>query len=53
MLELFSHDRVKLHKNIEHVYGDLTDFNFCLEQTKDIQNIFHLAGIKCSIDVAI
>ena len=52
-VRIVSLDRVQLHKDIEHIHGDLTDFNFCLEQTKDVENVFHLAGIKGSVDVTI
>ena len=52
-VRIVSLDRVQLHKDIEYIHGDLTDFNFCLEQTKDVENVFHLAGIKGSVDVTI
>ena len=35
------------------MHGDLTDFNFCKEITKDIDFAFHVSGIKGSIKVTI
>ena len=29
-VRVVSLDRINLNENIDHVYGDLTDFNFCL-----------------------
>lgn len=50
---IVSLDRVEVHTKADHVYGDLTDFSFCKEITKDKDFVFHLAGIKGSIDVTI
>ena len=36
---------------VKYIHGDLTDLNFCLEVTKNIDFVFHLAGIKGSINV--
>jgi len=45
-------DKIDLvHKNVEQVYGDLTDFNLCKELTKNTDWVFHVAGIKGSIEV--
>jgi GDP-L-fucose synthase len=44
-------DKVKLDPKIDLVYGDLTNLDFCMDQTKGIDYVFHLAGIKGSIDV--
>lgn len=38
-------------ENCLHVRGDLTDFNFCKNITKHVDYVFHVAGIKGSIDV--
>ena len=35
-VKVISLDKIKIHDNIEHVYGDLTDFNFCKKHTKDM-----------------
>ncbi|OGP66759.1 MAG: hypothetical protein A2W27_09565, partial [Deltaproteobacteria bacterium RBG_16_44_11] len=37
----------------EHVYGDLTDFTFCKNITKDMDFVFHVAGIKGSIEMTV
>ncbi len=44
-------DRLIAHPDAEHVYGDLTDFKLCLETTKGIDYVFHVAGIKGSVVV--
>ena len=44
-------DSIKPFNDVTYIYGDLTDLNFCLEVIKDIDFVFHLAGIKGSIDV--
>jgi GDP-L-fucose synthase len=33
------------------VYGDLTDFGLCKEMTRDMDFVFHMAGIKGSMSV--
>lgn len=52
-VKVISLDKIKIHDNVEHVYGDLTNFNFCKEQTKDIDCVFHVAGIKGSVKVTV
>lgn len=44
-------DKLKVHDKAEHIYGDLTDLNFCLDITKDMDFVFHVAGIKGSVEV--
>lgn len=51
IVRVVSLDRVNVHEKVDHVYGDLTDISFCLEQTKGMDFVFHVAGIKGSIDV--
>jgi GDP-L-fucose synthase len=50
-VKIVSLDDIKVHPSAEHVYGDLTDFSFCKEITAGMDFVFHLAGIKGSIDV--
>lgn len=45
-------DKINL-KNTKHIIGDLTDFKFCKKITKNIDCVFHIAGIKGSVDVTI
>lgn len=40
-----------IHPKARQVYGDLTDFGLCRELTKDVDWVFHVAGIKGSIEV--
>ncbi|HHT9145691.1 MAG TPA: NAD-dependent epimerase/dehydratase family protein [Candidatus Wunengus sp. YC61] len=46
-------DKLKIHPAADYVYGDLIDYNFCWEITRDADYVFHIAGIKGSIDVTI
>ncbi len=50
-VHVVSLDSIKQFNDVNYIYGDLTDLNFCLAVTKDIDFVFHLAGIKGSIDV--
>jgi len=50
-VRVVSLDRVRIHPEVEHVYGDLTDLAFCLDQTQGMDCVFHVAGIKGSIEV--
>lgn len=44
-------DKIDLGPRVTHVIGDLTDLSFCLECIRAIDFVFHVAGIKGSIDV--
>ncbi len=44
-------DKVGAHKKAKLVYGDLTNFDFCKRITKGIDFLFHVAGVKGSLDV--
>ena len=50
-VKIVSLDKIKVNDKAEHVFGDLTSFEFCKEITKDVDFVFHLAGIKGSIEV--
>jgi GDP-L-fucose synthase len=50
-VRVVSLDRLEIHAKAEHIYGDLTDLNVCLEVSKGIDFVFHVAGIKGSIEV--
>lgn len=52
-VRVISLDKIKIHEKIDHVYGDLTNFEFCKEQTKDMDCVFHVAGIKGSVKVTL
>lgn len=46
-------DKVVVDKRAKHIYGDLTDYVFCKKITKNVDFLFHLAGIKGSIEVTL
>ena len=50
-VKIVSLDKIIVNKKAEHVFGDITNFEFCKDITKDIDFVFHLAGIKGSIEV--
>jgi len=50
-VKIVSLDHVNVDSRAEHVLGDLTDFNLCKDLTQNIDFVFHLAGIKGSIEV--
>ncbi len=50
-VRIVSLDRLRVSGKAEHVYGDLTDFSFCRDTVKGMDYVFHLAGIKGSIEV--
>jgi GDP-L-fucose synthase len=52
-VRIVSLDRINVDSRCEHIQGDLTDFGFCKEITGGIDYVFHMAGIKGSIDVTI
>lgn len=51
-IEIVSLDHVCVHEKAKHIHGDLTDFSFCKKVTRNIQVVFHLAGIKGSMEVS-
>ncbi len=46
-------DDISLNDSIKYIIGDLTNFSFCKEITKDMDFVFHVAGIKGSVEVTI
>ena len=50
-LAVVSLDSIKQYEDVEYIYGDLTNLDFCIKITKNIDFVFHLAGIKGSIEV--
>lgn len=50
-VKIVSLDRLKVDNRAEHIYGDLTNFEFCRDMTKDMDFVFHMAGIKGSVEV--
>jgi GDP-L-fucose synthase len=50
-VSVVSLDAIRPYEDVQYIYGDLTDLDFCLRVTKNVDYIFHLAGIKGSIEV--
>ncbi len=53
IVKIISLDKLKVDDRAEHVFGDLTDFNFCKDICKDQDYAFHMSGIKGSVKVTI
>lgn len=51
LVTVVSLDSLRHFEGAKYVFGDLTSFEFCLDVTKEIDYVFHLAGIKGSIEV--
>lgn len=51
-LRSVSLDRFAANSKAEHVRGDLTDFNFCKEIARDMDYIFHLAGVQGTVQTS-
>jgi len=48
-IKIVSLDKIRVNEEVEHIFGDLTDFNFCKEICKDMDFVFHIAGIGASV----
>ena len=48
-VKIVSLDKIKVNDKAEHIYGDLRSFEFCRNITKNMDFVFHVAGIKGSI----
>lgn len=51
-IRIVSLDKVEIEADVELIYGDLTDSAFCREITKDMDLVFHIAGIGASVHAA-
>lgn len=51
-IRIVSLDTIKVNEAAEHIIGDLTDFNLCKEACKDMDFVFHIAGIGASVKAA-
>jgi len=51
-LKIVSLDKIKVNDRAEHIFGDLTDFNFCKKICKDMDFVFHIAGVGASVKAA-
>ncbi|MFC1900278.1 NAD-dependent epimerase/dehydratase family protein [Chloroflexota bacterium] len=52
-VKIVSLDEIEVNDKADFVLGDLTGFEFCRDITKGIDFVFHLAGIKGSVDVTL
>ncbi len=50
-VRIVSLDEIRVDDRAEHTRGDLTSFEFCKAITKDMDFVFHIAGIKGSVEV--
>lgn len=50
-VKIVSLDKIHINVKAEHIYGDLTNFEFCKDVTNAMDFVFHVAGIKGSIEV--
>jgi len=50
-VKVASLDKISVDSRAEHILGDLADFGFCRRITKDMDFVFHVAGVKGSIQV--
>lgn len=50
-VRVVSLDDLMVDDRAEHVLGNLTDFGLCRELTRDMDYVFHMAGIKGSVEV--
>ncbi len=51
-VRIVSLDHIKVNDKAEHILGDLTNFDYCKDITRDVDFVFHLAGIKGSAAVS-
>jgi len=50
-VKVVSLDKLVTNDKAEYLYADLTDFKLCRDVTRDMDFVFHVAGIKGSIEV--
>jgi GDP-L-fucose synthase len=50
-VRIVSLDKINVNDKAEHVLGDLADFGVCKDVTKDMDFVFHVAGLKGSVKV--
>ena len=52
-VRIVSLDRITVSEKAEHVYGDLTNFDLCKDVTRDMDFVFHVAGVTASSKVSL
>ncbi len=51
-IRIVSLDKIQINDKAEHIWGDLCEFSFCREFSKDMDYVFHVAGIGASVQSA-
>jgi len=51
-VKIVSLDKLNVDERALHIYGDLTDFELCKEVTKDMDFVFHLAGVQGTVQTS-
>ncbi|TRZ77370.1 MAG: NAD(P)-dependent oxidoreductase, partial [Deltaproteobacteria bacterium] len=51
-LRSVSLDHIIVNSKAEHIIGDLADFDFCKEIARDMDYIFHLAGVQGTVQTS-
>lgn len=51
-IKIVSLDKIRVSDKAEHIFGDLTDYNFCKEICRDMDFVFHVAGVGASVKTA-
>ena len=51
-VQIVSLDKLNVDDRALHTYGDLTDFGLCKEVTKDMDFVFHLAGVQGTVQTS-
>ncbi|MBU1682881.1 NAD(P)-dependent oxidoreductase [Patescibacteria group bacterium] len=48
-VKIVSLDKINVNDKAEHIFGDLTSFDFCKNITENMDFVFHIAGIGASV----
>jgi GDP-L-fucose synthase len=51
-IKIISLDELNIDKRAVHVYGDLSSFELCKDVTKDMDFVFHMAGVQGTIQTS-
>lgn len=52
VISVVSLDSLSHYPGVQYIFGDLTNFDFCMAMMKEMDYVFHLAGIKASADIS-
>jgi GDP-L-fucose synthase len=51
-VKIVSLDKLNVNERAQHVYGDLSSFEFCKEVTRNMDFVFHLAGVQGTVQTS-